>query len=73
MAMIGVTCKMTANGRNARSSHRHCANRIAMNTPPKVAATRPSSVIDNVTQRAGTNIARSAISVVPTRLGAGRT
>jgi hypothetical protein len=73
MAMMGVTWRMTAKGKSARSNHFHCEKRIASKDPPAAAAAKAANVVFSVTQSEAKSVARSVMSVFATRLGAGKT
>ena len=72
MEMIGVTCMMTAKGKNARSITRDCANTSASREPPMVAATSASNVMESVTSSEPNRVRQSLIKVATIRLGEGR-
>ena len=73
MAMIGVTCKITANGYRAYSTIRDCAKRMASPTPPTSARTSPFAVVDSVTRSEGQSTGQSVRSVVQMSVGDGST
>ncbi len=72
MATIGVTWRITANGKNDISTHRDWANSTARPTPPATASARLRKVILSVTQSEEKSSARSLHSVAITTWGRGR-
>ncbi len=70
--MIGVTCRITANGKKLASIHFDIENRIASPTPPSVATASAMKVIWSVIRSEGKSVPQSRIRLSRTRTGPGR-
>ena len=70
--MIGVTCRITANGNRLSSSHLDAVNRMARPTPPTVATASAMNVTWSVIRSEGQSVPQSAIRLCSTSSGPGR-
>src|SRR5216684_5172197 len=72
IATIGVTCRITAYGKNDSSIHLDWLNRTEMNTPSATASASAKNVICKVTHSELESVCQSLIKVCTTNNGPGR-